>query len=337
MPTPLNSRQWAFCRHPRCHHLLPRPTLLHRQMLPFFLGALDLMLRMTRSPDALIECVRRFNRRLCGVRWRAQRVGARIWPYLEGGRGEHVVLLHGFGADKDRFGALLRMGRGYHLVAPDIPGFGQHRPTGAARYDIDTQVRRLERFVDAVGLARFHLMGISMGGYMAAYYAARNTDRVRSLCLMDSAGFSSPVASDAMRRFLHDGCNVLLPADGAGLQLMVDHLLHRRVEIPGTLMRYWLEQTLALRPRHRKLMEDLLDGGLYLLDGVATGIQAPTLVIWGAQDRICHVSTVDTILALIENCRAYVLHGCGHIPYIEFPWLSVGLYRDFLRDMDKKV
>jgi pimeloyl-ACP methyl ester carboxylesterase len=306
-------------------------------MLPFFLGSLDLMLRMTRSPDALIECLRRFNRRLCGVRWRAQRVGARIWPYLEGGRGENVVLLHGFGADKDRFGALLKMGRGYHLVVPDIPGFGQHRPTGAARYDIDTQVRRLERFVDAVGLARFHLMGISMGGYMAAYYAARNADRVTSLCLMDSAGFSSPVPSDAMRRYQKDGCNVLLPSDGAGLQLMVDHLLHRRVKLPGALKRYWLQQSLVLRPWHRKLLEDLLDGGLYRLDGVAARIQAPTLVIWGARDRICHVTTVDTILALIEDCRAYVLYGCGHIPYIEFPSLSVGLYGDFLREVDQKV
>jgi pimeloyl-ACP methyl ester carboxylesterase len=306
-------------------------------MLPFFLGSLDLMLRMVRSPDALIEFGRRFNRRLCGVRWRAQRIGARVWPYLEGGRGENVVMLHGFGADKDRFGALLMMGRGYHLVVPDIPGFGQHRPTEPARYDIDTQVRRLERFVDAVGLARFHLMGISMGGYMAGYYAARNADRVTSLCLMDSAGFSSPVRSDAMRRFQDDGCNVLLPADGAGLQLMVDHLLHRRLEIPGTLKRYWLKQTLALRPWHQKLLEDLMDGGLYRLDDVAARIQAPTLVIWGAQDRICHVATVGTILALIDNCHAYVIHGCGHIPFIDFPLLSAGIYKDFLRDLDQKV
>jgi pimeloyl-ACP methyl ester carboxylesterase len=180
-------------------------------------------------------------------------------------------------------------------------------------------------------------MGISMGGYMAAYYAARNADRVTSLCLMDSAGFSSPVRSDAMRRFQDDGCNVLLPADGAGLQLMVDHLLHRRLEIPGTLKRYWLKQTLALRPWHQKLLEDLMDGGLYRLDDVAARIQAPTLVIWGAQDRICHVATVGTIMALIDNCHAYVIHGCGHIPFIDFPLLSAGLYKDFLRDLDQKV
>jgi abhydrolase domain-containing protein 6 len=332
MPTQSNSSRWETCRHPRCHHLLPRPTLLHRKMAPFSLGSLDLMLRMIRSPDALIEFGRRFSRRLNGVQLRAQRVGERIWPYLEGGRGDSIVLLHGFGTDKDRFGALLlMMGRGFHYVVPDVPGFGEHRQGGAASYDIDTQVLRLERFVDAVGLEQFHLMGISLGGFMAAYYAARNPDRVSSLCLMDSAGFSSPVRADAMRRLQDDGYNIFLPMDGGGMQLLIDHLLHHPVRLPDTLKRYWLKQSLDLLPWRRKLLEDLLDGGLYILDSVASRIQAPTLVIWGAQDRIFHVTTVDTIMALIEDCHAYIIHGCGHIPIVEFPILSARIYKDFLR------
>jgi hypothetical protein len=53
-------------------------------MVSFALKSLDLMLRMSPAPDALFEFGHRINRRLCGVRLRRQRVGGRVWPYLEG-------------------------------------------------------------------------------------------------------------------------------------------------------------------------------------------------------------------------------------------------------------
>jgi len=310
--------------------------MLQRGLMPFSINALNLMLKMSQDPDGVIAFGKRLNRRLCGLRLRKIKVADRVWPYLEGGRGDSLVLLHGFGADKDRFGSFLpMMGRHYHLVVPDLPGFGEQQPIWSTSYDIISQVRRLERFIEAAGPERFHLMGISLGGYMAAYYAARNTDRVRSLCLMNSAGFSSLVSGDAIRLFQTHGQNVFLPTDGAALQLLVDFLLYRSIKLPGTFKRYWLEQALDLQTWRKKLLEDLLAGGIYLMDFLAGRIVAPTLVVWGAEDRICHVSTVDNIMALIENCQSVILHGCGHIPIFEYPSLSAKLYRDFLRSCDK--
>ena len=318
-------------RHTRCYHLVPKRPVFQRRKLSFYLKTLDLMLKMSRDPDVLVESLRKINRRLCGLRMRKQLVGNRTWPYLEGGKGETVVLLHGFGADKDRFGSFLPMlGRGYHKVVPDIPGFGEQRQLWSANYDVDAQVHRLERFIDAVGLQRFHLMGISLGGYMAAYYAARHANRVQSLCLMDSAGFSSPVRGDALQLFETTRHNIFLPESGAQMQLMMDYLLYHRVKLPETLNRYWLDQTLGLRSWRQKLFDDLMAGGINLMDDLACRIKTPTLVVWGAQDRIFHVSTVDHILALIGSCQSYILQGCGHIPIIEHPVLSVRLYRDFL-------
>ncbi len=305
--------------------------MLQREMLPFSVKAINAMLDKSKDPDALFDAGYRLSRLFSGLRVRRQQVGRRNWPYLVGGQGEVVVLLHGFGADKDRFGSFLpMMRRGYRIVVPDIPGFGEQQQVWGASYDVGSQVYRIERFVESLDLEKFHLMGISLGGYLAAHYASRNVHRVKSLCLMDTAGFSSPINSDALQLFQDQQRNIFLPKNKDEMQLMVDYLLYRRLVLPEALKRYWLKQTLGLLAWRQKLFDDLLSGGIYLMDDLARRIKAPTQVLWGAEDRICHVSTVDTILSLIEHCQAHILHGCGHIPIIEHPALSARLYRNFL-------
>ena len=71
---------------------------------------------------------------------------------------------------------------------------------------------------------------------------------------------------------------------------------------------------------------------MHRMDSLATEIKVPTLVIWGADDRICHVTAVDKILSLVEDCRAYIIHCCGHIPMIEYPLLFRKIYMGFLKE-----
>ena len=58
----------------------------------------------------------------------------------------------------------------YHLVALDLPGFGESTCLEDASYSIEDQAKRLNRFADAVGLKKFHIVGNSMGGLIAARY-----------------------------------------------------------------------------------------------------------------------------------------------------------------------
>lgn len=328
----LQTKKYSVCRHPECYYLTPSPSLAQRGVLQLGLIGLDLMLSASGIPQKVEYSFVNLNRKLSGLKIRHQKVGRRIWPYLEGGTGEHVVLLHGFGADKDRLGVLgplLR--RFFHVIIPDIPGFGDHIPDWSADYGIDAQTRRFNRFIDAAGIGEFHLLGISLGGYIAGCYAARYPRQVRSLCLMDSAGFSSPLSSDALRLFNTRNRNIFLPKSGQEMQDMMNYLMHRPVQLPATLKRYWVQQVLDKLPWRQKILDDLLNSGLERMDGLAKDIKAPTLVVWGAEDRICHVSTVAHIMGKIEHCRAYIIHGCGHIPVVEFPGLVKKIYLDFLR------
>ena len=246
-----------------------------------------------------------------------------------------MVLLHGFGADKDRFGSLVPFLRRRHqVIIPDIPGFGEHLPNWSVSYDIDDQVERLHGFFSAIGLQRFHMLGLSLGGYLAGVYAARFPLRVYTLALMDSAGFTTPIPSDAQRLYESEGRNIFLYSNGRELQALMDFLLYHPIELPIALRTFWTCQGLARQAWRAKLFDDLVAGGMDALDRLAPAIQVPTLVIWGAEDRICHVSAVDRILAKVKDCRAYIIHGCGHIPMLEYPALFRRLYLDFLRDAD---
>jgi abhydrolase domain-containing protein 6 len=318
---------------PGCAHLTPRPPFFQRRIVRLLLAGLDFALKRSADPEALMIRMQHLSRRLCGLHTRHLKSGDFIWPYLDGGKGAPVVLLHGYGADKDRFGSLaLFLSRRHRVIIPDIPGFGEHPPDWSHFYGVHAQVVRLDGFLRALGLQRFHLMGLSLGGYLAGVYAARFPRRVRTLALMDSAGFSSPVPSDAQRIFESGGRNIFLYSDEREMRVLLDFLLCHPIKLPKTLLSCWARQGLSRQAWRANLFEDLLAGGAYELDRLAPSIQAPTLVIWGADDRICHVSAVARIQSLIRNCRAYIIHGCGHIPMVEYPALFRRLYLDFLRE-----
>ncbi|MDE2150467.1 MAG: alpha/beta hydrolase, partial [Gammaproteobacteria bacterium] len=106
--------------------------------------------------------------------------------YLDGGTAgddrEALVLLHGIGADKDQWNRVTRCLRGrFRVIAPDLPGFGDSDKPPQADYSIPAQVENLKRFLDALGLDRVHLGGNSMGGLIAARFAARYQRRVITL------------------------------------------------------------------------------------------------------------------------------------------------------------
>ncbi|MER1973104.1 MAG: alpha/beta hydrolase, partial [Psychrobacter alimentarius] len=114
--------------------------------------------------------------------------------YLEGGNinGEPLLLIHGFGANKDNFTRIAKELSDYHLILPDLLGFGESSKPPQADYRADAQAQRLHELLQAKGMAsNIHVGGNSMGGAISVAYAAMYPDSVKSLWLLDSAGFWS--------------------------------------------------------------------------------------------------------------------------------------------------
>ncbi|HEY1970010.1 MAG TPA: acetoin dehydrogenase dihydrolipoyllysine-residue acetyltransferase subunit [Pseudonocardia sp.] len=196
---------------------------------------------------------------------------------------EPVVLVHGFGGDKNSWLFIQQpLSESHPVHALDLPGHG------ASSKDVgDGSLRTLARtvldFLDAVGAARAHLVGHSLGGAVVAEAAALAPDRVASLTLLAPAGLGSipdaeylrGFAAASSRRELKPLLGRLFADESQVTRQLVDDLLkYKRLdgvaEALGTLLG-------TLLTGDRQAIE---------LTGLLNGLSVPVSVVWGDADRI---------------------------------------------------
>ncbi len=121
------------------------------------------------APERATRFAIDLERRRAGlVRKEIDLPGGLHFAYLEGGQGEALMLLHGFGADKDNFTRVARFLTGhYRVIAPDHIGFAESSHLPDADYAPTAQVQRLRALAQALGVRDLHLGGSSMGGQIA--------------------------------------------------------------------------------------------------------------------------------------------------------------------------
>jgi pimeloyl-ACP methyl ester carboxylesterase len=253
------------------------------------------------------------------------------WVYLEGGKGDTILFVHGFGMEKDGWGLFPRAFTGsYRLILPDLPGFGENSRLESAPYDVASQVKRLNRFAESLGLDRFHLAGSSMGGYIAGFYASEYPEKVKSLALFNPAGVNSPVQNDMWRRYAETGEIALVYRTKEGFEDILRLLFYRPPPVPGAFKTYFAELGASNYAFYRKVLRDLEQGGRYQLDARLPRVEAGTLVVWGANDRILHVSGAESFRKGLKDVKVVILDQCGHAPFIEKRNETIKAYQDFL-------
>jgi pimeloyl-ACP methyl ester carboxylesterase len=315
----------------RCY---PRSHPLKRLLLVIIICGLGSFGTYYLFPGLVLHAAKPMYRVVNGFEHRSLQIEAMQWSYLEGGQGEPILFLHGFGSDKYRIAMMMAPLRSqYHVIAPDLPGFGETTRSLAMDYGIPQMARYLEAFVEAKGLSRFHLVGSSMGGYLAGYYASEHPQQVLSVALMDAAGVRSPEPSLAWKLFAQQGQNILLYQSVAEFNRLMDVLFIKPPWIPRRIRNHVAQLGISNRPLRQKIMTDIIASGIYLLESRLTRIEAPTLVIWGRQDQVLDVSSVAVFLAGIPQSRAAIIENCGHVPYIEKPEQTQRIYTRFLNSL----
>ena len=241
--------------------------------------------------------------------------------YLEGGPKEPpiepLMLLHGFGDDKDNFVYVARaLGGRYHLIIPDITGFGESERPAGANYGATAQVERLRALAQALHLAPLHLGGSSMGGQIALVWAANHREEVASLWLLDAGGLRSAPPPEAAGKAAPDSF------DKEAALAMSDP-----PAIPKPILDYIGEQ----RARNKQLEEVI---GAHLaaepeLEPRIAGLTTPSLIVWGKQDRIINPAAADILHGLLPDSRVILMDGAGHLPMLEQPEQSAADYIAF--------
>ena len=247
--------------------------------------------------------------------------------YLEGGSGEPLVLVHGFGADKDNFTRVARfLTPHYRVISPDLVGFGESAHRADVDYHYAAQAERLHAFVQALGLRRIDLGGNSMGGGIAMSYAAQHPQDVASLWLIDCAGIAEAPPSELAKIVTTTGANPLMITQESDYPAFIKFVMSDPPWIPGSVMDVLARERIANQALERQVFQQIATDSV---SAAVAGLKTPTLVVWGDEDRALSVGTVPLLQKLLPNAQAIVMPHVGHAPMIERPEESAADYVRF--------
>ena len=250
--------------------------------------------------------------------------------YLEGGKGDTILLVHGFSADKDNWTRLAKsLTPDYHVVALDLPGFGESTKLQDRSYNIASQVLRLDRFVTELKLDKFHIAGNSMGGSISGRYAVHFPDKVVSLGLFNTGGVYSCEKSEMMKR-VEKGENPLLIETPEQYDGMLEFVFVQTPTIPGSVKKFLVKKAIADKAFNEKILKEIFQE-MYIMEADLSKIKADTLILWGDTDRLIDVSCTKTLEKGIKKSTTVVMKDCGHLPMLERPEETAKHYLAFLK------
>lgn len=232
--------------------------------------------------------------------------------YYEAGKGEVVVFLHGAGATgrlwRKQMGPLSEL---FRVLAPDLPGFGG-TDTFQEIKDVKGYAGFLAAFLENTGISRVSLVGSSMGGWAACWFALVYPEKIDKLVLVSPAGvYLSEDPPMPVQRLLEE-IKLLYGAAGSG-------------QDKGAAGE--LEKGLST-------VKHLYEGGGMKPDlaGMLSMIKPETLVIWGDEDKVIPLSYSGIFGAGIKNAMVDIIKGAGHLPYADKPDIFNKTVSDFLKE-----
>ncbi|MBD3332404.1 alpha/beta fold hydrolase [candidate division GN15 bacterium] len=233
--------------------------------------------------------------------------------YEENGKGEPVIFLHGFTLDIRQWECELEVfGRGWRAIAYDALGHGKSS-TPDTGYGRDDRVEHLRAFIDALGLERAHVVGLSMGGVTAIGFALAYPERLRSMTLVSTGAAGYGV--------------------GKKIQLVDQAAREKGLE---AAREKWKRTTLSYytseKRRIRDLMQRMIDehSGAIWADPMrgkypksndlqnVHRIETPTLLLAGTLDRI-FLPLAHKLDKRLPNSRLQVFEDVGHMINLEAP------------------
>ena len=244
--------------------------------------------------------------------------------YHEAGEGPALVLLHGSGPGVSGWsnfrGNFPVFAGQFRAVVMDMPGFGK-----SERPDLDRAYPRvaadgLARLLDGLGIDRAHLLGNSMGGYVALEFALAYPERVNRMVLMGPGGLAvnilGPDPSEGARRL---GDFMMAPSKAA-MEAWVDTMVANKAVVDDQL----IEERLA-----NAMAPGAMESAIAIFSSLGQhpepvplfarlkGMKAPALITWGRDDRMLPVEGALMGFRQLPNAELHIFSKCGHWAQVE--------------------
>jgi pimeloyl-ACP methyl ester carboxylesterase len=252
--------------------------------------------------------------------------------FLESGSGDPVVMLHGSGpgvsATANWQYNIPTLASTFHVLAPDIVGFGQTERPDDVVYSLRTWTDHVWAFLDAHDIERTALVGNSLGGRIALQMATDAPDRITRMVLMGSPGVGmTPTEGLAALRAYepsHDAMRSLLRTYFAvNPALITDELVSIRYEASIADGAFEAYRAMFFDPRHR-------GSELGITEAEVRAIDTPTLLVHGREDKVVPLAVSQRMVELLPNADLHVFSHCGHWTQIERAAEFTSLVGDFL-------
>jgi 3-oxoadipate enol-lactonase len=244
------------------------------------------------------------------------------------GDGPPILLVHGFPLDRTVWRHLAAQLTGWRRIAPDLRGMGlSDAPEGD--YSIADYADDMTALLDVLDVERAVVCGLSMGGYVALEMAHRHPERVRALILMatraEADSEDGKAARDEMIRQLEGESaevivdpllpKLLAPATRSTAPQVVEHL---RTMITAGPVSGLIGAVRAMRNR-----EDL--------SGQLQGIEVPTLVVAGREDRLIPGTQTRALAQAVPGAQYTEIPAAGHLVPLEQPVATGRVVTEFLQ------
>ncbi len=233
------------------------------------------------------------------------KIGGLDIHYFTCGQGEPLVILHGGGNGSQSWLQNAReLSRHYTVYIPDLPGFGLSQSIGND-FHLSEFVMFLDNFSRSLGIKYFHLLGHSIGGCIALHYAFQFPHKIKKLVLVSSICLGREIApwvrflsSSTLSKFIGLTAISIIKAIRWWGSLFyapfkyVNPLPKIKLDIGKRMITFKGQTTVLLHQ-----LSDLL---------------VPTLIVWGAKDRIVPAKQAYAAARQIPDCQLHIIKNCGH-------------------------
>lgn len=228
--------------------------------------------------------------------------------------GESLVLIHGL-AESSRvwYRNAATLAERYHVYLVDLPGFGTMHHL-RRHFNLPDCATWLDGWMQAAGLSSAHLVGHSMGGYVAMALAALRPEKIQRLVLVDSIGAPFESGSD-----LKVAQYRALKAIGRTTPVFWPYIAYDYVRSGPAMVLKVAQQILALDAAE-----------------VMTAVRAPTLLVWGAEDDLIPIAMGRSLHERLAGSRLLILPRANHFCMFEQPRAFNDALLRFLQD-DKRL
>lgn len=229
--------------------------------------------------------------------------------YKIGGRGEPLLILHGWGGSSDSWRKVIEcLEDKFLIVCPDFPGFGKSE-TPKNVWDLDDYVNWLQEFTKSLNLNSFFLLGHSFGGRVAIKFSISWPQKIKALLLCSPAGIKQKWG--IKEKFIWIIALI-------GNAFFAPKLLNRFKDKARHIFYKFLRNKDYAKAKGtmREIMKKVIDEDLlpYLSE-----IKVKTFIIWGEKDNVVPTKDAYTFKEKIKNSALEFLPKVHHSPHLEDP------------------